>query len=75
MITEYTLKDSASILTVINDAAVKYKGVIPDECWHKPYMSPTELREELEAGVRMFGYAENRVLLSLIHISEPTRPY
>ena len=66
MITEYTVKDSASILTVINDAAVKYKGVIPDECWHEPYMSPHELREELEAGVLMFGYAENRVLLGVM---------
>ena len=70
MITEYTVKDSASILTVINDAAVKYKGVIPDECWHEPYMSPNELREELEAGVRMFGYAENRVLLGVMATQE-----
>ena len=70
MITEYTVKDSASILTVINDAAVKYKGVIPDECWHEPYMSPNELREELEAGVRMFGYAENRVLLGVMGTQE-----
>ena len=70
MITEYTVKDSASILIVINDAAVKYKGVIPDECWHEPYMSQQELSEELEAGVRMFGYAENSVLLGVMGTQE-----
>ena len=47
MITEYTVKDSASILTVINDAAVKYKGVIPDECWQEPSIYHTEIREKL----------------------------
>ena len=33
MITEYTISDISNILVVINDAALKYKGIIPDDCW------------------------------------------
>ena len=43
MITEYTKKDLLHILNVINDAALKYKGVIPDSCWKEPYMPKQEL--------------------------------
>jgi len=32
MITEYAAKDLSNILNVINNAALKYKGVIPDDC-------------------------------------------
>ena len=38
MISEYTTNDYSKILNVINDAASKYKGIIPDDCWHEPYM-------------------------------------
>ena len=48
MITEYTNKDFSNILSVINNAALKYKGVIPDDCWHEPYMSEKELINELK---------------------------
>ncbi len=46
MITKYTKNDIPNILSVINDAALKYKGVIPDDCWHEPYMSEQELINE-----------------------------
>ena len=39
--------DSFKILYVINDAAIKYKGIIPDNCWHEPYMSEQELIDNL----------------------------
>jgi len=70
MITEYTTKDSLRILNVINDAALKYKGIIPDECWHEPYMSQEELIKEFEAGIRMFGYAKKRALIGVMGIQE-----
>jgi hypothetical protein len=47
MITEYTKKDVSNVLSVINNAALKYKGVIPDDCWHEPYMSEQELSMNL----------------------------
>ena len=69
MISEYKKSESSKILYVINDAARKYKGVIPDNCWHEPYMSKQELVNEFNAEVRMYGYHHNNTLiLSLIHI-------
>ena len=40
---------------IINEAAQAYKGVIPADCWHEPYMSAEELAGELEAGVVFWG--------------------
>ena len=58
--------DSSKILYVINDAAIKYKGIIPDNCWHEPYMSERELVDEFKDGVRMFGYLHNNNLIGVI---------
>jgi len=70
MIREYIKSDSSKILYVINDAAVRYKGIIPDNCWHEPYMSKQELVDELTDGVRMFGYNRNNKLIGVIGIQE-----
>ena len=70
MIIEYTKSDSSKILYVINDAAAKYKGVIPDNCWHEPYMSDRELLNEFKDGVRMFGYVHNNQLIGVIGYQE-----
>ena len=70
MITEYTTNDLSNILNVINDAALKYKGVIPDDCWHEPYMLEQELINEFDNGVRMFGYVKNTILVVVMGIQE-----
>jgi len=70
MISEYTKNDSSKILYVINDAATKYKGIIPDDCWHEPYMSEHELANEFNNGVRMFGYLHNNELIGVIGFQE-----
>ena len=70
MIIENTIKDLSSILCVINDAAIKYKGVIPDDCWHEPYMLEEELVNEFHSGVRMFGYNKDNKLLGVMGIQE-----
>ena len=70
MITEYTKKDVSNILSVINNAALKYKGVIPDDCWHEPYMSEQELLNEFDSGVRVFGYKKNSILVGVMGIQE-----
>lgn len=46
-----TPDDVAAICTVINDAAQAYRGVIPDDRWHDPYMPMDELAGEIAAGV------------------------
>ena len=70
MISEYTKNDSSKILNVINDAAARYRGIIPDNCWHEPYMSKQELIDEFSDGVRMFGYHDKNKLIGVIGIQE-----
>ena len=70
MIKEYKKKDISKILNIINDASLKYKGVIPNNCWHEPYMSEDELIDEISDGVHMFGYHDNNKLISVIGIQE-----
>jgi N-acetylglutamate synthase-like GNAT family acetyltransferase len=43
--------DFGAILAIINDAASAYRGVIPADRWHEPYMSASELESEIAGGV------------------------
>ena len=70
MITEYNKNDYSKILHVINDAALKYKGIIPDNCWNDPYMSKKELMNELSEGVQMYGFNINKKLIGVIGIQK-----
>lgn len=70
MIAEYKKEKLPNILHIINDAALKYKGAIPDDCYHEPYMSDQELTEEFSNGVRMFGYTKDDKLVGVMGIQE-----
>ena len=70
MISECTKSDASKILLIINDASLRYKGIIPDDCWHEPYMSEQVLINEFSDGVRMFGYHHNNKLVGVIGIQE-----
>ena len=70
MITECTKKNISNILYVINDASLKYKGIIPNDCWHEPYMTKQKLISEFANGVRMFGYNKNNTLVGVMGIQE-----
>ena len=70
MIREYTKNDTSKILHIINNASLRYKGIIPDNCWHEPYMSEKELVNEFYDGVCMFGYQHNNKLIGVIGIQE-----
>ena len=70
MIREYKKNEVHKILEVINDASLKYKGVIPDNCWHEPYIPEQELIGEISDGVHMFGYNHNNKLISVIGVQE-----
>ena len=70
MIREYKKNDVHKILEVINDASLKYKGVIPDNCWHEPYMLEQELIDEISDRVHMFGYNHNNKLICVIGVQE-----
>ena len=46
-----------SILEIVNAAAEAYRRFVPDDRWHDPYMSASELDRELRSGV-VFWCAE-----------------
>jgi len=68
MIRSLLPSDFDAILEVINNAARAYKGVISDDRWKEPYMSAEELKTEIEAGVRFFGWEESDRLLGVAGI-------
>lgn len=49
--------DQPAILAIVNDAAQAYRGVIPADRWHEPYMPAGELASEIADGV-VFWLAE-----------------
>ena len=70
MISEYKKTNTSKILHIINEASLKYKGIIPDDCWHEPYMSEQELISEFNDGVRMYGYHDNNTLIGVIGVQK-----
>lgn len=68
MICKLTADDFQDILTVVNDAAKAYKGKIPNDRWKIPYMTAAELKEEIQEGVKFFGWRENKVLVAVMGI-------
>ena len=68
MIRKLLLTDFDAMLSVINDGAQAYKGIIPADRWKEPYMSADELEEELKAGVTFFGWDENDTLVGVMGI-------
>ena len=60
--------DFNEIHEIINDAASAYRGVIPDDRWHDPYMSAVELRTQMEDGVQFWKYVEDGKLLGVMGI-------
>ena len=47
--------ERAEVLAIVNAAAEAYRGVIPEDRWHEPYMSAAELEREIAAGVEFWG--------------------
>jgi hypothetical protein len=50
MIRQCGQTDVAAVFEIINDAAQAYKGIIPADRWHDPYMPLEEIQHELGAG-------------------------
>jgi GNAT superfamily N-acetyltransferase len=61
-----TANDFSRIRALINDAATAYRGVIPADCWHEPYMPADELAAEIAAGIAFAGYESNGVLVGVM---------
>jgi GNAT superfamily N-acetyltransferase len=59
-----------SIEAIINEAARVYKGVIPADCWHEPYMPRAELLAEIAAGVQFWGWDDSGALIGVMGIQK-----
>ncbi len=70
MIRPCGLHDFEKIYTIINDSAGAYKGLIPRDCWHEPYMPEEELRHEIDAGVVFWGYGKDGELIGVMGIQD-----
>jgi N-acetylglutamate synthase-like GNAT family acetyltransferase len=68
MIRKCTETDFEVILEIINDAAQAYKGLIPGDCWHEPYMSKEELKQEIDNRVCFWGFEDEDALLGVMGI-------
>ena len=61
-----------TILAIVNAAAEAYRGAIPEDCWHEPYMPASELDSEIAAGVAFWGYEMGGALVGVMGI-QPVR--
>ena len=62
--------DFAAILAIINDGAEAYRGVIPADRWHEPYMPAEELTREIAAGIEFWVAEEDGALLGVMGIQD-----
>jgi GNAT superfamily N-acetyltransferase len=60
--------DRATIHTIINSAAEAYRGVIPEDCFHDPYMPWSELDAEIAAQVSFWGCETDGILVGVMGI-------
>src|ERR1700688_4960459 len=64
--------DHHAMLSIINAAAEAYRGVIPADRWHVPYMPLDALNSEIAAGVTFWGHVADVVLVGVMGI-QPVR--
>lgn len=62
--------DFAPMLAIINDAAHAYRGVIPADRWHEPYMPADELSNEIASGVVFWVVEQEGRLAGLMGIQD-----
>jgi GNAT superfamily N-acetyltransferase len=60
--------ESTAILAIVNAAAEAYRGAIPADRWHEPYMERLELEREIAAGVAFWGYEDDGALVGVMGI-------
>jgi GNAT superfamily N-acetyltransferase len=62
--------DVPVIFAIINDGAQAYRGVIPQDAWHEPYMSMADLQSEIAKGVRFYGFELDGRMLGVMGIQD-----
>jgi GNAT superfamily N-acetyltransferase len=72
MIRRCTDGDLTAIEAIINRAAEAYRGAIPPDCWHEPYMTRSELLAEIAAGVNFWSWDESGTLIGVMGLQQVT---
>ena len=67
MLRQCQAADAAEMCDIINRATEAYAGVIPQDCYHQPYMSLDELSAEMRR-VQFYAWEEARALLGVMGI-------
>jgi N-acetylglutamate synthase-like GNAT family acetyltransferase len=70
MVRQATPADFQRIYEIINDAAQAYKGIIPADRWHEPYMPQSELEAQIADGVRFNCYLEDDEIVGVMGIQD-----
>ena len=65
-ILETTESDLQAIFEIINEAAQAYKGIIPEDRWHEPYMPLKELMHEIDDGIVFWGLERDGNLIGVM---------
>ena len=62
--------DFGAVHAIINDAAEAYRGVIPADRWHNPYMPEDKLQGEIDAGGVFWGAERDGVLAGVMGLQD-----
>jgi N-acetylglutamate synthase-like GNAT family acetyltransferase len=62
--------DLLQILALINEAAQAYRGVVPHDRWHDPYMPADELSREIASGVVFWAAEDNGAVLGVMGLQD-----
>jgi len=55
-----------TVLAIVNAAAEAYRGVIPADRWHDPYMPLGEFDAEMAAGVAFWSFEQDGTLVGVM---------
>jgi len=68
MIHKYRPENFSEVFDVINDGATAYKGIIPEDRWHEPYMTEEELLAQVNEGVEFWVYTDDNMIKGVMGI-------
>jgi GNAT superfamily N-acetyltransferase len=72
MIRRCTEADLPAIEAIVNEAAQAYRGAIPADCWHEPYMTRAAVDDAIATGVAFWGWDDAGALIGVMGI-QPVR--